>query len=805
MAALLGLVVTIPFQAGAAWGAKSTSQELVVTVRSASGTGWPATADPIRPASTISIMVEDVLDESGSRVEYSVDGGASWHFVSETAHTWDFHRWLVPDVESAKCLLRITLIDRPDEVVVTPQFSVGPRLVGTIEILSPKAGDVVAGGLTFWLDYVPFHSQVGTSELNRTLTLEYSLDGGQTWQVSSGRNGYASRVNMPWQGVPDITADNCYVRLTCSSYPGMVGESGPFSIRPYCPCDEALANMRLIPREGEYLLPYLERTPLIHLETFSEANVWLSMSRSCTSLATSHEFYGVFPAGEHFLDPIDLFGTGVAYSGCRTTVRMEATCREGSPSCRTQTHPIFPPTARWDSPESTVEQLAWVVIHSPTCESGSIVSSPEVEVEILPVRRDAFDEHKDLFYYWGPDTGDEANIRANSISVDSSWRGGSFTASEHGDWLFALWGPTVDSLGGVSAPMEMFRLTYAEIPQSIGVCNPVVSDQEGIRLLLDNGSSVSVDGSVDLYVAESYCVCTDALPIAQVACPDGWLSVAIDGVATEVEFEQLPVMSEGVHVCWQCNAVARISASSLASGTHTLSGEWSCPYTECSKPASTSEVDVSYPCDGFGGELSFTSGVSMYVGMAIQNAPGLFVTLSERAEIELSDVYPDGREVHMYTGWLDAGKTSIHDLLGPPPGTRLGPPAGEGYFTLRSQSENGCTHEHTLAYEIGPLPCELVTAEFKREAIYLVPGTPAASKLTLSHPSTVTIVDISPTGVRTILYEDEAFASGNHEFDRSEWSAPDSPGSWQTEVQVRPLWNEACELVVDYEFTVHEP
>jgi hypothetical protein len=152
-------------------------------------------------------------------VALSLDGGLTWDSIGTISSEGFSYNWNVPDTVSTHAMIRIT--DARGITGKSGLFTISRKtIVGSMVILHPTAGEVIAGGTTNY--------QITFTASNTTLkkTLEYSLDGGVTWNLIGLLNSEA--LSYSWANVPNVATTQALVRITDAN--GVTGTSGLFTI-----------------------------------------------------------------------------------------------------------------------------------------------------------------------------------------------------------------------------------------------------------------------------------------------------------------------------------------------------------------------------------------------------------------------------------------------------------------------------------------------------------------------------------------------------------------------------------------------
>jgi predicted amidohydrolase len=166
----------------------------------------------------------DSLNIDEVKVEYSADNGSSWAEV-DPCNTGNTNRydWLVPRIDSDKCLVRITDANDPNVSDTSDgTFAIRPP----IKLLTPDGGERLIAGTTYriiWDTYVGKYQ-------NRHIVIDYSTDNGLTWtEVDPPNKGNPGLYD--WL-VPPLISDYCLVRISIANVPSVFDTSNDtFRIR----------------------------------------------------------------------------------------------------------------------------------------------------------------------------------------------------------------------------------------------------------------------------------------------------------------------------------------------------------------------------------------------------------------------------------------------------------------------------------------------------------------------------------------------------------------------------------------------
>ncbi|MDB5035244.1 MAG: domain containing protein [Chlorobi bacterium] len=153
-------------------------------------------------------------------LDYSLDGGATWTTIGDINTDTYLYNWNVPDTFSTRAVVRIT--DKNSLTGKSGIFTITSSRpeVGTIVVLTPAMGEVVAGGTrNYNITWTGVKIAAGK-------TFEYSLDSGATWHSIGAITG--DQFNFTWADVPNEATTQALVRISDANH--AVGISGVFTI-----------------------------------------------------------------------------------------------------------------------------------------------------------------------------------------------------------------------------------------------------------------------------------------------------------------------------------------------------------------------------------------------------------------------------------------------------------------------------------------------------------------------------------------------------------------------------------------------
>lgn len=158
-------------------------------------------------------------------VSFSKDNGATWSTVARKAGAAGNHTWTTPAITSSQCHIRVSDSANPQVSDMSDApFSIGAQ-AASLTLGSFNGGTYNAG--------VQANIQ-WTAVLVDSVRVEFSPDGGATWQVVN-RAVRASNGGVTWKA-PDISSSNCMIRVSDTKNPQLTDRSDPsFTILPVAP------------------------------------------------------------------------------------------------------------------------------------------------------------------------------------------------------------------------------------------------------------------------------------------------------------------------------------------------------------------------------------------------------------------------------------------------------------------------------------------------------------------------------------------------------------------------------------------
>jgi len=139
-------------------------------------------------------------------ISYSSDNGVNWSLIESVANTTQSLQWLVPEVFSSSCLIKVESGSASDASDNT--FSILNPNEPSIKITTPNGGENWIVGTTHTIAWEPLN-------LAENIDIKYSTNNGSNWIDLASLAPTA--VSYEWT-VPDAVSSQCLVRLASGVY-----------------------------------------------------------------------------------------------------------------------------------------------------------------------------------------------------------------------------------------------------------------------------------------------------------------------------------------------------------------------------------------------------------------------------------------------------------------------------------------------------------------------------------------------------------------------------------------------------------
>jgi hypothetical protein len=189
------------------------------------------------------------------QIEYSTDNGATWNYVVTSTTNNGSYTWNVPFTPTNQARVRISNTGN----TTFNDMSDNPF---TIQIPAPVA-TAPNGGETWYAGTTQYITWQTSTFFSNTVNIEYSLDGGNTWNTIA--NNQSNNGSYTWT-IPNVNSANALVKVSNSTHPAYFDISDAlFTLRPY---------VRLITPNGGNQLGSCTQTTI----TFEKAPLYTSFN-----------------------------------------------------------------------------------------------------------------------------------------------------------------------------------------------------------------------------------------------------------------------------------------------------------------------------------------------------------------------------------------------------------------------------------------------------------------------------------------------------------------------------------------------
>ncbi len=221
------------------------------------------------------------------QIEYSTDNGATWNYVVTSTTNNGSYSWNVPFTPTNQARVRISNTANPALNDTSDQpFTIQ---IPTPVITSPNGGETWYAGTSQTITWQSM------TFFSNTVNIEYSLDGGITW--NSVVNNQTNNGSYSWT-IPNVNSASALIKISNSSHPAYYDISDAlFTLRPY---------VRLItPNGGDQLgsctqtTITFEKAPMyasFNIEYSTDAgNTWIPIVTNQTYNSTFNNYNWILP------------------------------------------------------------------------------------------------------------------------------------------------------------------------------------------------------------------------------------------------------------------------------------------------------------------------------------------------------------------------------------------------------------------------------------------------------------------------------------------------------------------------------
>ena len=188
----------------------------------------PNEGDKFAQLSKLTIKWQSLFVDS-LKIEFSSDNGSSWGLIATLSNNIETFDYQLPQIESDKCLIRMTSLDKNKLISMSGKFGVG---IPKATIIAPSPNEKLCIGEIYNIKW--------SSDYLATLNLEYSTDNGVSWKKVSPVTIDAKLQSYNWK-VPDKKSDSVLLRIFTKITENVILDiiQHPFQISP---CEQSVAD-----------------------------------------------------------------------------------------------------------------------------------------------------------------------------------------------------------------------------------------------------------------------------------------------------------------------------------------------------------------------------------------------------------------------------------------------------------------------------------------------------------------------------------------------------------------------------------
>ncbi len=161
----------------------------------------PNGSECLMAGDTVDISWEGSCCIDSVKIQYSLNNGENWETIIYGAENDGVHPWIVPEVNSNQCLIKVAELDCDPYDISDSTFTIcAPPF---ITVIQPNGGEALRSG-------DPFEIRWGACCLFDSLKIQYSLDNGTHWETIAAITENDS--SLVWT-IPDTISDSCLIKV----------------------------------------------------------------------------------------------------------------------------------------------------------------------------------------------------------------------------------------------------------------------------------------------------------------------------------------------------------------------------------------------------------------------------------------------------------------------------------------------------------------------------------------------------------------------------------------------------------------
>lgn len=174
--------------------------QLIKVTKPNGGENWPL--------GTPQQITWDAAGINNVKIEYTINNGLNWSIITASTPSTGYYTWTqVPNTPATNCKIRISDASDSSPSDESDQFfTIGPA--PSLKVLEPNGNDTWISGTNKQIRW--------TSENVATVKIEYTIDGGATWNVIV--NSIQSTGSYTWNNIPELNSLQCRIKISDAQF-----------------------------------------------------------------------------------------------------------------------------------------------------------------------------------------------------------------------------------------------------------------------------------------------------------------------------------------------------------------------------------------------------------------------------------------------------------------------------------------------------------------------------------------------------------------------------------------------------------
>lgn len=160
------------------------------------------------PLGTPQQITWDAAGITNVKIEYTINNGLTWNIITASTPSTGYYTWAqVPNTPATNCKIRISdAVDSSPSDESDQFFTIGPA--PSLKVLEPNGNDTWISGTNKQIRW--------TSENVATVKIEYTIDGGATWNLIA--NSIQSTGSYSWNNIPEVNSLQCRIKISDAQF-----------------------------------------------------------------------------------------------------------------------------------------------------------------------------------------------------------------------------------------------------------------------------------------------------------------------------------------------------------------------------------------------------------------------------------------------------------------------------------------------------------------------------------------------------------------------------------------------------------